>query len=106
MKLSSCFLMLLFFLKLNSKAQQPVKYFTPVDFSHVVVTDHFWKPKIDLVATKSLQACIYQTEINTPRIHNFIKAAHHTGKFDGLFYDDSDVYKALEAMSLCIKNSS
>jgi DUF1680 family protein len=104
MKLLSCFLMLLFFLKLNLKAQQPAKYFTPIDFSHVVVTDHFWKPKIDLVATKSLQACIYQTEIATPRIQNFINAAKHSGKFIGLVYDDSDVYKALEAMGYSLKN--
>ncbi len=84
--------------------QQPIKYFTPVDFSHVVITDHFWKPKVDLVATKSLEACIYQTEIATPRIQNFINAAHHTGKFVGLVYDDSDVYKALEAMGYSLKN--
>ncbi len=84
--------------------QQPIKYFTPVDFSHVVITDHFWKPKVDLVATKSLEACIYQTEIATPRIQNFINAAHHTGKFVGIYYDDSDVYKALEAMSYSLKN--
>src|SRR5579885_2376886 len=85
-------------------SQQPIKYFTPVDFSHVEITDHFWKPKVDLVATKSLEACIYQTEIATPRIQNFINAAHHTGKFVGLVYDDSDVYKALEAMSYSLKN--
>src|SRR5215472_319253 len=92
------------FLIAKNFAQQPVKYFTPVDFSHVTITDHFWKPKIDLVATKSLQACIYQTEIATPRIKNFINAAMHSGKFIGIYYDDSDVYKALEAMSYSLKN--
>ncbi len=85
-------------------SQQSVKYFIPVDFSHVEITDHFWKPKVDLVATKSLEACIYQTEIATPRIQNFINAAHHSGKFVGIYYDDSDVYKALEAMSYSLKN--
>jgi DUF1680 family protein len=53
---------------------------------------------------KSLQACIYQTEIATPRIQNFINAAHHTGIFKGIYYDDSDVYKALEAMAYSLKN--
>src|SRR5215472_10733561 len=91
------------FLIAKNFAQQPVKYFTPVDFSHVTITDHFWKPKIDLVATKSLQACIYQTEIATPRIQNFINAANHSGKFIGIYYDDSDVYKALEAMAYSLK---
>ena len=93
---------LLFFIRLL--AQQPIKYFTPVDFSHVEITDHFWKPKVDLVATKSLEACIYQTEIATPRIQNFINAAKHSGKFVGIFYDDSDVYKALEAMGYSLEN--
>lgn len=95
---------LFFISKIFSQQQQPIQYFTPVDFSHVVITDHFWKPKVDLVATKSLEACIYQTEIATPRIQNFINAAHHTGKFVGIYYDDSDVYKALEAMSYSLKN--
>ncbi|MEP6684637.1 MAG: beta-L-arabinofuranosidase domain-containing protein [Parafilimonas sp.] len=104
MKSISSFLFLLMILKLNLNAQQPVKYFTPINFSQVDVTDHFWKPKIDLVATKSLEACIYQTEIATPRIQNFINAANHSGKFVGIYYDDSDVYKALEAMSYSLKN--
>ena len=104
MKLLSWGLIILFFFKLKSEAQQSIKYFTPVDFSHVEITDHFWKPKVDLVATKSLEACIYQTEIATPRIQNFINAAKHSGKFVGIFYDDSDVYKALEAMGYSLKN--
>lgn len=99
-----CLLSATIFLFTKIFSQQPGKYFTPIDFSHVVITDHFWKPKIDLVATKSLEACIYQTEIATPRIQNFINAAHHTGKFVGLVYDDSDVYKALEAMGYSLKN--
>jgi DUF1680 family protein len=90
--------------KVNLRAQQSIQYYSPLNFSEVQVTDHFWKPKIDLVATKSLQACIYQTEIATPRIQNFINAAHHSGKFKGIYYDDSDVYKALEAMGYALKN--
>ncbi|HYK47056.1 MAG TPA: beta-L-arabinofuranosidase domain-containing protein, partial [Parafilimonas sp.] len=92
---------LLFKMRLSA---QKIQYYTPINFSEVQITDHFWKPKIDLVATKSLQACIYQTEIATPRIQNFINAAHHTGKFKGIYYDDSDVYKALEAMAYSLKN--
>ncbi len=85
-------------------SQHSISCYTSVGFSQVEVTDHFWKPKIDLVATKSLQACIYQTEIATPRIQNFINTAKHSGKFVGIYYDDSDVYKALEAMSYSLKN--
>lgn len=86
-------------------AQSSYHIYEPVNFSQVTVTDDFWKPKMDLVATKTLQACIYQTEINTPRIRNFaIDAGRAQGKFVGRFYDDSDVFKALEAMAYSIKN--
>src|SRR5258706_14410355 len=98
MKRLTAFLIMAFLQKANLKAQQQIQYYTPVNFSEVQVTDHFWKPKMDLVAAKSLRACIYQTEIATPRIRNFINGAHHTGKSIGIDYDDSDVYKAPEAM--------
>jgi len=84
-------------------AQTPMEKFEFINFSKVNITDHFWKPKMDLVATKTLQACIYQTETATPRIRNFEKVARKKGeKHEGIYYDDSDVYKALEAMSYSI----
>ena len=76
----------------------------PVSFSQVTINDNFWKPKIDKVATKTLAACIYQTEVATPRIKNFEKVARKKGeKHEGIFYDDSDVFKALEAMAYSLK---
>jgi len=58
------------------------------------------------VATKTLEACIYQTEFKTGRIRNFEKAARNKGeKHEGVFYDDSDVFKAIEAMAYSIKNT-
>ena len=76
----------------------------PVSFSKVNITDAFWKPKIDLVATKTLDACIYQTEVKTARIRNFEKVARNQGeKHEGIFYDDSDVFKALEAMAYSLQ---
>lgn len=75
-----------------------------INFSQVNITDNFWKPKIDKVATKTLSACIYQTETATPRLRNFEKVARGKGeKHEGIFYDDSDVFKALEAMSYSLK---
>ena len=66
-------------------AQQTLRQFEPVNFSQVNITDSFWKPKIDKVATTTLQACIYQTEIKTPRIRNFEKVARKKGeKHEGL----------------------
>lgn len=85
-------------------SQTPLQKFEFVNFAQVNITDDFWKPKIDKVATVTMKACIYQTEVNTPRIRNFEKVARHKGeKFEGLYYDDSDVYKALEAMAYALK---
>jgi DUF1680 family protein len=85
-------------------AQPIFKKIEPVSFSQVNVTDNFWKPKIDKVATKTLAACIYQTEVATGRIRNFEKVARKKGeKHEGIFYDDSDVFKALEAMGYSLK---
>jgi uncharacterized protein len=85
-------------------SQQSMKKREPVIFSQVNITDEFWKPKIDMVATKTLDACIYQTEIKTARIRNFEKVARNQGeKHEGIFYDDSDVFKALEAMAYSLK---
>jgi DUF1680 family protein len=77
----------------------------PVNFSQVEIQDNFWKPKIDIVSSVTLPVCINQTEIKTPRIRNFEKVAAKRGeKHEGIFYDDSDVYKALEAIAYSLKN--
>jgi DUF1680 family protein len=92
----------LFFVK--SFSQTHLQKIEPVNFSDVNITDEFWKPKIDKVATKTLSACIYQTEVATPRIKNFEKVARKKGEqHEGIFYDDSDVFKALEAMAYSLK---
>ena len=92
------------FCMLAGFSQKPLQQFEFVNFSQVNITDKFWKPKIDKVATVTLKACIYQTETKTPRIRNFEKVARDKGeKFEGLYYDDSDVYKALEAMAYALK---
>lgn len=88
---------------LESRGQTILKM-EPVNFSQVTINDDFWKPKIDKVATKTLAACIYQTEVATPRIRNFEKVARKQGEaHEGIFYDDSDVFKALEAMAYSLK---
>jgi DUF1680 family protein len=91
-------------LQLNLFAQNGLQKIEFINFSQVNVTDAFWKPKIDKVATKTLAACIYQTETATPRIRNFERVARNKGEqHEGIFYDDSDVFKALEAMAYSLK---
>ncbi|HVM88449.1 MAG TPA: beta-L-arabinofuranosidase domain-containing protein [Puia sp.] len=88
---------------LNAQSMQQLQ---PVKFSQVNINDSFWKPKIDKVATVTIPVCVDQTEVKTPRIRNFEIAAHlKKGKFVGIFYDDSDVYKALEAISYSLSHN-
>ncbi len=93
----------------TGQGNKPVQSFliTPVNFSEVKINDQFWKKKLNLIEDSTLKACIYQTEIATPRIRNFEKVARKQGeKHEGIFYDDSDVFKALEAIAYSIKNRS
>ncbi len=97
---------LLFINTFSLMAQAPSRKFEPVNFSQVTITDAFWKPTMDKVATSTINACVYQTEVATPRIKNFEKVVRNKNeKHEGLFYDDSDVYKALEAIAYSLKNN-
>lgn len=77
----------------------------PVNFSNVKITDEFWKTKVARIASATLPACILQTEVKTARIRNFEKVARKQGeRHEGIYFDDSDVYKAIEAMAYSLKN--
>ena len=103
MKKSLFFLAALYAFKAG--AQRGIQQLEPVNFSKVHITDQFWKPRIDKVTTVTIPVCIYQTEVKTPRIRNFQKVARKKGeKHEGLYYDDSDVFKALEAMAYALQN--
>lgn len=103
--LSQILLLCSFLLFTMISSGQSLQQLEPVSYAKVIITDHFWKPKMDKVATATLQACIYQTEVKTPRIRNFEKVARQQGeKHEGIYYDDSDVYKALEAIAYSLKN--
>ncbi|ULQ51858.1 glycoside hydrolase family 127 protein [Flavihumibacter fluvii] len=86
-------------------AQESQQKLYPVNFSQVNITDGFWLGRMRTVATSTIDACILYTETKTGRIRNFEKAAAHSGKHEGVYYDDSDVYKALEAMAYSLKNN-
>lgn len=78
----------------------------PVSYEKVKITDAFWSPKISTVASVTVPVCIQQTEVVTPRIRNFEKVARKKGeKHEGIYYDDSDVYKALEAIAYSLKTN-
>ena len=75
-----------------------------IDFSDVHICDSFWSPRLERVATVTIPVCIDQTEVQTGRIRNFENAARGEGKHSGIFFDDSDVYKALEAIAYSLIN--
>jgi DUF1680 family protein len=85
-------------------AQNPV--FNPVSFAEVTITDPFWSKRLRTVARSTIPACVDQTEVKTPRIRNFeVAAGLRPGTFEGIFYDDSDVYKAIEAIAYSLRNN-
>jgi uncharacterized protein len=94
------------FLFNNVDAQTNFQQLSPVNFSQVTINDRFWKPRVDSIGTATLRACIEYTEDKTGRIRNFEKAARKSGeKHEGIYYDDSDVYKALEAIAYALRNN-
>lgn len=88
-----------------SQAGQPTRKVNQVDFSQVKITDAFWGPRLDKHASATLPVCIDQIENKTGRMQNFINAGKGSGGHSGIFFDDSDVYKAMEGMaySLVVK---
>lgn len=82
----------------------PLKMIEAVDFSHVHIHDRFWSPRLEKHITATLPVCIDQIENQTGRIRNFEHAARGEGEHSGIFFDDSDVYKALEGMAYSLIN--
>lgn len=97
---------LLLFTAFTTQAQNSLQKIYPVSFSEVNITDAFWKSKMEMVATATLDACVSYTQDKTGRIRNFEKAAKRSGKHEGIYYDDSDVYKAIEAIAYSLKSHS
>ena len=77
---------------------------TPVGFADVTVDDAFWGPRLRSHKDVTLGVCIDQIENRTGRIRNFENAARGEGQHSGIFFDDSDVYKALEGMAYSLQN--
>ncbi|NLG24258.1 MAG: glycoside hydrolase family 127 protein [Clostridiales bacterium] len=75
---------------------------TPVPFSRVRVRGGFWGDWIDRVCAATAPACLKACE-ETRRVDNFRRAAGwQAGGHEGLFYNDSDVYKVLEGVAYAL----
>ena len=89
----------------GKKEEATMKMVTPVKFSDVVIDDGFWSPRLKNHKDVTLNVCIDQIENQTGRIRNFENAAKGEGEHSGIFFDDSDVYKALEGMAYSLQNN-
>ena len=83
----------------SGKQPSAQKAIYPVDFSKVKIEDSFWSPRLERHKTATIPVCIEQIEVKTGRMRNFEKAAAGEGEHEGIFFDDSDVYKALEGLA-------
>jgi len=75
-----------------------------IPISKVKINDNFWQHRLEKNRTVTLEHQ-YQQLIKTGRLNNFKKAAGIAeGNFYGMFFNDSDVYKWLEAASYTLAN--
>lgn len=75
-----------------------------IPMKNVKIDDEFWKHRLEKNRTVTLEHQ-YQQLIKTGRLDNFKKAAGlKDGDFFGMFFNDSDVYKWLEAASYTLVN--
>ena len=87
-------------LAVSARAAAPVRPpLKPVPFTAVQFRDQFWAPRIEINRTVTIPHDFAMCE-KTGRITNFARAAgREKGDFQGIFYDDSDVYKVIEGAS-------
>ena len=88
----------------SERKQEPLKI-EPVSFAEVDIDDAFWSPRLKAHKEVTIPVCIDQIENQTGRIRNFENAAKGEGEHSGIFFDDSDVYKALEGMAYSLQTN-
>lgn len=77
----------------------PYAKLKPVAISSVKLQDNFWKPRMKILKEVTLPSQYEQLE-KTGHIFNFQRASGKVkGEFQGFFFNDSDVYKWIEAVS-------
>ena len=75
----------------------------PVTFNNVRVEDRFWTPRLEASRKVTIPYCFDKCE-ETGRIRNFEKAAGLAeGKHEGIYFNDSDVYKVMEGAAYSLR---
>ncbi|KIL38181.1 hypothetical protein SD70_28035 [Gordoniibacillus kamchatkensis] len=76
-----------------------------VPFTKVKIDDAFWRPRLEVLNKVTIKACLGQCH-ETGRISNFAKAAGlMEGEFEGIYFNDSDVYKVLEGAAYLLMSN-
>ena len=69
----------------------------------VQLTDRFWRPRLEINRTVTIPHIMRENE-ETGRVDNFLKAARRVdGPYKGQRYNDTDVYKIIEAASYLLR---
>jgi len=75
----------------------------PVSFANVRITGGFWLPRMEANRKVTIPYAFRKCE-DTGRISNFAKAGGlMEGKFEGIYFNDSDLYKVIEGAAYSLK---
>jgi DUF1680 family protein len=75
-----------------------------VAFTDVVIADEFWAPRMETNRKVTVPYDFKKCE-ETGRIDNFAKAGGlMEGKFEGIYFNDSDLYKVIEGAAYSLKS--
>jgi DUF1680 family protein len=76
---------------------------TPVPFTDVKIIDNFWKPRLETNREVTVPYT-FDKSVETGRIRNFeIAGGLEKGEFEGIFFNDSDVFKIIEGASYSLQ---
>ena len=85
-------------------SKSPYAKLRPVPIENVHLEDSFWSPRISIIHEETLLSQ-YRIFEETGRIFNFQRASgKKKGEFKGLYFNDSDVYKWVEAVAFALAN--
>ena len=77
---------------------------TAIPFTDVTIADDFWAPRLETNRKVTIPYAFKKCE-ETGRISNFAKAGGLIeGNFEGIYFNDSDVYKVIEGAAYSLKN--
>lgn len=83
-------------------ARSPYARLRPISLAAVTLTDAFWAPRQQVNREQTLWQQIQQCE-ETGRMDNFrVASGRKQGEFQGIYFNDSDIYKLLEAIAFSL----